>query len=368
MNKVKIIIVIVVMIVLVSFVIFMNYDKINNYINDKQWQIVDSIAQIYTNKYLQIGSCGDKIIIIENDRVCAYTSTASPEYIVDCNMKDVVIDSNRDYCAIGENGGSRLILLNDKGKLWDFDVSGEIMAVSVNKNGYVACIYSKSGYKSLVKVIDASGSELFTNHLASTYALDAEISTDNKILAIAEVNTEGINMESDIKIVNINGTESRDFKTVKLDSNTLVLDIEYTDKNELVVLEDNRIEKLSTEYERAVIKEFGHNDVIRINIENGNNVIFVEKNDTGIFSTEYVLKVYENNESKEYVLDSSTEMLCAQGKTICTNIGNQVLFLNTSGKLIKRCRVEGQIKDIKLYANGSMAAIVFRDKIDIIKL
>ena len=235
MNKVKFIIAIVVMILLFGFVIFMNYDRINDFINNKQWEVVDSIATIYPNKYLQLESAGDKVLVIESDKISAYGNSANSEYSLVTNYKEVVVDCSRDYAVVGENGGSKLMLFNEKEKLWEFDTSGEILAVSVNKNGYVACVYSKSGYKSLIKVIKPNGEEMFTNYLASTYAIDAEISNDNKYLAIAEVNAEGINMESDVKIVDMNNTTESAVRTIDLESDTLILDMEYNDKNELLV-------------------------------------------------------------------------------------------------------------------------------------
>ena len=236
MNRVKFIVIVVIMILLFSFVIFMNYNRIEDFINNKQWEMIAPIATIFPDKYLQIASAGNKLLVIESDKVNAYINTNVYEYKLDINFKDVVVDSDKGYCVIGENGGSKLMLLNEKGKLWEFDTNGEIMAVSVNKNGYVACVYGKSGYRSLIKVLTPTGEELFTNYLVSTYAVDADISNDNKYLAIAEINTEGINLESDVKIVDMNNTQESGVRTIKLDNNTFLLDVEYTDKNELLLL------------------------------------------------------------------------------------------------------------------------------------
>ena len=53
-------------------------------------------------------------------------------------------------------------------------------------------MYSQAGYKSLIKVFSNTGKELFTNYLASTYAIDVAISNDNKTLAVAEIDANGI--------------------------------------------------------------------------------------------------------------------------------------------------------------------------------
>lgn len=115
-------------------------------------------------------------------------------------------------------------------KVWENIIPGNIYSVYVNKNGYVAVTYKQSGYKSLVKIISPTGIELFTSYLASTYALDVAITNDNKTLAIAEVDTEGIHVTSAIKIIDINNLENSNVKRFALDENSIIVNIEYTEK------------------------------------------------------------------------------------------------------------------------------------------
>lgn len=369
MEKFKYVLIIVVLVAMFSFVIFMNYDKISNYFNSKGWEIANSIANIHFEKYIKTGSAGDKIVIVESDQINGYTNSSESQFKIDTNLKDVVIDSTKDFLVIGEKYVGKLMLLNDKGKVWEKNISGDILSVSVNKNGYVACVYSKSGYKCLIKVINPSGEELFTNYLASTYAVDVEISNDNKYMAIAEVNTEGISLESNIKIIDMNNANENKSINIELDDNSLILDIEYNDKNEIMVLEDNKIELVNNDLEKKLIVEYNHNNATKVSIENNNNAVIIEKNDTGIFSSEYIIRIYSSaKDFKEQALEMPVDVLRAQGKIICINSGNHIMFFNTNGKLVKRCRIEGQVRDIELYNNGNMAGIIFKDKIEIIKL
>lgn len=369
MSKVRFIIIVVFLILIFGFVIFMNYSKIENYVNNKQWEVITPVATISLDKYMQSRGCGDKLLVVDNDKISIYSNSNIDEFKETINFKEVVIGSEGDYCVVGEKNGSKLLLFNEKGKVWDFDVNGEILAVSVNKNGYVVCIFAKSGYKSLVKAINPNGEELFTNYLASTYALDADISSDNKHLAIAEVNTDGITIEPDIKIVDVNNATDSGYTTIKLDNGSLILDVEYTDKGELLVLQDNKISRININNEVSTVREYDSSQISYISIENDSAPIMIEKNDTGIFSTEYVLKIYDTkDEYKEHTLDGAAKAICAQGKMICIDVGNEILFLNSSGKLVKRCKINGQAREIVMYKNGSMAGIVFKDRIEIVKL
>lgn len=370
MTKGKTLLIIIILIAIFSTIFYLNYERIEAFFGNKEWEYVSPIAKIITNKYLQASSIGDKLVVIETDKISAYENSNKAEFSVNNVMRAAISDNVESYCVIGEDGGSKFMLLDEKGKVWEFDTQGEILSLSVNKNGYVACIYSKSGYKSLIKVIKPSGEEMFTNYLASTYAVDVEISNDNKYLALAEVSTEGINIESYIKIIDMNKAETESITTIELDSNTLVLDIEYDDKNDLLILEDKGIEKVSPSYEKTEIRHYRANEISHVSIENKANFVLVEKEEAGIFSTNYILKIYnlEDEEPKSFELESTPKQIYAQGKTIAIDMGNEILFVNTNGKLIKRCKLDGQVKEIKLYASGNMVALIFRDRIEIVKL
>ena len=53
---------------------------------------------------------------------------------------------------------------------------------------------------------------------------------------------------------------------------------------------------------------------------------------------------------------------------IALNLGDEVLFLNVNGKIVKRYELENQLSDVKLYNKGTLAALVFRDRIELVKL
>ena len=55
---------------------------------------------------------------------------------------------------------------------------------------------------------DNSGNNLFNKYLSSTRLTDVSISNDNKYLALAEIDTSGTVVQSNVKIISIEQTKN----------------------------------------------------------------------------------------------------------------------------------------------------------------
>ena len=63
--------------------------------------------------------------------------------------------------------------------------------VSVNKKGYTTVLTGETGYKSVVVVYDNRGVEKYRWYSDESYAIDAKLSDNSKILAVASVKMDG---------------------------------------------------------------------------------------------------------------------------------------------------------------------------------
>ena len=89
--------------------------------------------------------------------------------------------------VIAEKNGQKVYLISAGTILWENNVEGNISEVNVNENGYVSIIIKNTTYKSVIAFYDLKGVELFRTHLANNYAICTSISTNNKYLAIGEI-------------------------------------------------------------------------------------------------------------------------------------------------------------------------------------
>lgn len=185
------------------------------------------------------------IAILKDNTLTTYNSSGKIEAENNIQITNPITTSNGKYLIIAEQDSSKIYLLKDNNIRWEKTLEGNISRISVNSSGYSTIILKGTAYKSVVLLLDDSGNEVFKYYMSSTIAVDASISEDNKYVGIAEVNTSGTLIQSNIKILSItkakeNPTEAIVY-TYNAPLNSLVLNIKYQNKNKLVCEYDNEI-------------------------------------------------------------------------------------------------------------------------------
>lgn len=351
---------------------YFNYEKIVNFFNDREWEFAESFATINLENITQV-EAGKSLLVRTNNELNLFGNDAKSEYAEDMVTTGLITSSCEDYIVIVPKDTNEIYLFKNSILVWKNEFNWNVLNVSVNKNGYVTVIYSQSGRKSCIKIFKPTGEELFTTYLGSTYALDVEMSYDNKMLYIAEIDTEGIKIKSNIKIIAISDLESGlntspKVETVLVGTDSLITDIEYNNSNKLYVLKDNGISVIDEKNNISSLGDFNTKSTLFASINHLTVPITIEKVSTGIFTNETILKIYKNNETIEVKIDKTPQNIDTMNDKIALNLGDEVLFLNTNGKVVKRYELENQLVSVKLYNKGSLAALVFRNRIELVKL
>jgi len=245
--------------------------------------------------------------------------------------------------------------------------------VHVNKNGYVAVVIVDTGYKTVIAVYDPQGQgrPLFTTYLSSTRTVDVSISNDNKYLAIAEVDTSGTMIQSNIKIMSIDKASTdptnslEDAYTGKVGG--LITNIEYQDKNRLICMYTDSIHSISGSDEIVLIDNRNTKSIFQ-SISLIENVVSIEEKSSGLFTADSVVSIInvDNRNERTYIVDSITKEIHTYGNIIALNLGTEIEFINTNGRLVKRYIANQEITNLVL--SNNMAGIIYKDKIEIINL
>lgn len=143
------------------------------------------------------------IAVLEQNVLNIYNSSGKLSESLDIVVTTPIVDVNNRFLAIAEKDGKKLYLVSEQNIVWQTDVEGNIVNVNVNKNGYVSIVIAGTSYKNVVVTYNPEGRELFRAFLGSTYAVDTDISNDNKYLAIAEAKFSGTQIQSSVKIYSI---------------------------------------------------------------------------------------------------------------------------------------------------------------------
>lgn len=380
LNKKKVIgVVIILLIILIFGILFFIYknnrivrvwvdknifqkEKVQNYLPSIEIEQIDN-ENIYAY-YKYIG-------ILNKNSFQIYDSTAKKVSSIQVEVSKPVFDSNNRYLVVGEKKGQKLYLIDDKDIKWERNIDGNISEVTVNKNGYVAVTIVDTSYKTVVALYDPQGEQLFNTYLSTTRVVATSISEDNKYLAIAEVDTSGTLVQSNIKIISIadgKNDPANSIKKIYSENNELVTNIKYQYKNRLLCMFTDKITEIKPYESEEVISEFKNKKIVFASVVMSNASVTVEEKSSGLFTADSCINIV-NSDNKyliNYTADSVSKEINTYDNVIALNLGSEVEFISSNGWLIKKYIAEQEINTIVL--SNSIAGIIYRDRIEIINL
>lgn len=314
----------------------------------------------------------DKYIsVLDKNVLNLYSSNGKKEHEIKVEINNPIFQSNGRYLVVAEKNKQKLYLISGQNIIWQKDLEGNISKVYVNKNGYTSVVLTGTTYKTIVTTFDPEGNKLFSTILSTTSVADIAISNDNKYLAIAEINSSGTLIQSNIKIVSFEKAQSAPYESIiftyKAESDSLIVDIEYQDKNRLVCMYDNGIHVISEEKDEQIIS-FSNAKVIAADISLNEYCVQIVEKSTGLFTSSTNVELIQIGTQKQnlYVIDSSVKNIYCYNNVVAINLGSEVHFVDTNGWLVKKYTSSQEIKNIVICDN--MAGIVYRDKIEIVNL
>lgn len=380
LNKKKIIgiITITILVVLLTTIMIIYHNNrqarawIDKYIFRKEvMQDNVSTIELKENENASIYAFNKYIGVINKNKFTIYGNTGNEEKTLEVEISNPIFDSANRFLVMAEKKGKKLYLITDKEITWEAQIEGSISQVHVNKNGYVAVVITDTIHKTVISMYNPEGKPLFKTYLSSTRTADIAISNDNKHLAIAEVDTSGTIIQSNIKIISIDKASSDASNSVentyKGESNKLITNIEYHDKNKLVCMYTDGIYIIENNENNEVMNSENKKIVFQ-SVELNNHAIRIEEKSSGLFTADSIVSILntENKDTKEYIANAVTKEIYTYGNIIALNLGTEIEFINTSGWLVKRYIANQEITNIVL--SDSIAGIIYRDRIEIINL
>jgi hypothetical protein len=309
--------------------------------------------------------------VLNRNKFIIYGNNGNKEKELEMEVSNPVFNSSNRFLVMAEKKGKKLYLITDKEITWEANVEGNISQVHVNKNGYVAVVMTDTNYKTVINMYNPQGTRIFKTYLSSTRTADITISNDNKYLAIAEIDTSGTIIQSNLKIISIekastDPTNSIE-KTYKSEPGKLIANIKYQDKNKLICMYADRINMIENEQDNTLTSN-DNKKVIFQSIELNNHAIEIQEKSSGLFTADSVVSIIDTNtkNSKEYTVNAITKEIYTYGNIIALNLGTEIEFINTEGWLVKRYLAKQEITNIVVSDN--IAGIIYRDRIEIINL
>ena len=311
------------------------------------------------------------VAILNKNKLNIYNSAGANQQTLDVEIQNPIFHSTNRFLSIAEKNGGSIYVIEDDKILWKNTVEGNISQIQINENGYVGVVIKGTTYESIIVVYDFKGKELFKTYLSSSNTVDISISKDNKFLAVAEVDTSGTIVQSQIKVISIetameNPTEAIQ-KTYKSEADKLIINLEYNNRNKLVVMYNNSISVIEEEKENIIVDDTDKNISFK-SIDLNNSIVYVNEKSSGLFTADSYINIIELDTKKdnEYIVNSVIKELYSKGNIIAVNLGTQIEFINKDAGLVKRYIADQEITKITVSEN--IGAIMYNDRIEIINL
>lgn len=311
------------------------------------------------------------ITVLSKNKLIEYTADGKQAAEIDVNISVPLVATNEKYMILAEQDGQRLYLISGNNILWQNTVEGNISRVNVNKNGYVSVVIKTTIYKSVVIYYDLDGKEVFRSYLSTDYAICSAISTNNKYLAVGEIDYSGTIIKSYVKIISVDlaqtDPENSTIYTYESQNDEIITNIKYQDKDTAICMFDTYIQKVTTDSNERIY-DISNNDLfIDINLKDG--IAILDKQSSGLFSYEYELTTKSANSKAEnlYILNSDLpKAISVSGNLMALNLGNEVRIVNSNGWLLKKYTSSKQINKVVL--GDTIAGVVYKNRIEIINL
>lgn len=229
------------------------------------------IISVGTSLYAYCDVDGVRVFDLDNNTIYSNTYTM---------LSPTVVSKNKAF-AVFELLGRTIKVYDESGIMHTVETSNPISKIALNENGYVCAI---------TNLYDEYKTEVFTNkgdrvltridHAADGYPIAADISSDNKMLAISYVDTSGVNVDSKVVYFYVHKVDSNDYPDSILSginaSGVIIPKVIFTKNNRLLAVSDKKLMFLDDKSELLWEYELT-NEIERIGINN-NNILIVYGN------------------------------------------------------------------------------------------
>ena len=203
-------------------------------------------------------------------------------------------------------------------------------------------------------------------------AVDSDVSKDNKYLSFCEMDLSGTIIESKVKTISIEKAKQDPSNaivyTYEIPSNSLITNIEYHEKDNLVCSSDTKIYTLK-DGNISVLADLTDTPNLSFSgISLSKSYFKVVEDKFGINNQKSNLEIYNtsSNKSCTYSMNGIAKEVYAKGDVIAVNMGTEAYFIKENGYLIKKLTTTQEIRNIVV--SNNIAGIVYRNKIQFLSL
>ncbi len=135
-------------------------------------------------------SYGNYSLLCSKNDISAYDRNGNKKWSINISVKDPIVDVCEKYILVADRKGKSVYIIRGGKLMLSYETQYNITTAKINKHGSFVTVTDEDGYKSMVKLLDVSGDELFSWHSAGAYVVDAAIEKNESTIMLTAINTQ----------------------------------------------------------------------------------------------------------------------------------------------------------------------------------
>jgi hypothetical protein len=305
----------------------------------------------------------NEFLVYYDNTIRTYNNSAKKtwEYKLEKNFIPNIYIKDK-YMVVSNNSTGNVYLFESKNEVTNKKIDGKISNIFIDNNGNIAVEYSTSGYKKIVTVFDKYGKDKYSAYIDASSIIDISMQNNASKLIITQVVANSLTIGTKISVIDINKNDKIE-EIFKLD-NSYIFNNKVYNEDYVAVLND-RIDKYN-------LSNLETKNLIKLNL-NQTNFIALSDNYYTIIEMEnekykLINNKFDNTNISEYILESIPKYIKNTGLLTYIVNENNLIVVNKWGVQVANIKIDYSPKDIIVFDNEKSVALIYSDKIEIVRL
>jgi len=342
---------------LLEYAPIFGFNVFNN--KTKENVIIENLSQ-EKNTYKEYNN---EMLVYSNQYLTTYDSNGRKtwQYKIDENISsDIYI--NGSYMVIANKSNGNIYIFSGKNELTNKKIEGTIDDVYLDEKGNVAVEYSSSGYKKIISVFDKYGKNKYSAYISSSSILDIKLMDNGNKLLLVQTDSSSLTIGTKISIIDSNKTDS--IKEILKLENKLVYNLKIINE-ELILVTNDSIVKYN--FNTGISSQ-----VHSLDANQTNYITLSDSYFAAIEATEekfsFITNKFDNTSISNIELDVLPKYIKNSGLLTYVVSENNISVVNKWGIIVRNIDIKLPPKDIVIFNNEKSVALIYSNRIEIVKL
>lgn len=296
---------------------------------------------------VSIGAMKDCWVMFSDTSITTYDTSGSTIQSVYAPYGTPTVETSSSRALVYDMGGYSLMVISRRNEIFEKKLDDQILFAEIGEKGNIAVVTSTDKYVSYLTIYDKNGTEIF--HWADgNYIMAIAMNDSGSGCAVASLYASGGILKTLVYVLDFSSTEIQ-AKSSAIE--TLTLDIEFTDDNEIWVVGSDAVYLLNSDCSVAYSYDYTY-DISGFSARDDVCAVTFEK----AGSDEYLVAIFEAglDEPTEITYNEEIEYVLVSNDKVYLNTSSQLDCLSSSGELRSETALGATYTSFVIYDNNAI--------------